>query len=30
LKIKRNVIESTYGAQFSAWSERSEPIVWQD
>lgn len=30
LKIKRNVIESTYGAQFQAWSERSEAIVWQD
>ncbi|WP_053128622.1 AMP-binding protein [Pseudomonas sp. MIACH] len=30
LKIKRNVIESTYGAQFQAWSERTEAIVWQD
>jgi len=30
LKIKRNVIESTYGAQFQAWSERSESVLWQD
>lgn len=30
LKIKRNVIESTYGAQFQAWSERSETVLWQD
>ena len=30
LKIKRTVIESTYGAQFHVWSERSETVVWQD
>lgn len=30
LKIKRNVIESTYGAQFHIWSERNESILWQD
>ncbi|WP_017254780.1 AMP-binding protein [Pseudomonas tolaasii] len=30
LKIKRNVIESTYGAQFQAWSARNESILWQD
>jgi long-subunit acyl-CoA synthetase (AMP-forming) len=30
LKIKRNVIESTYGAHFQAWSERSESVLWQD
>ncbi|MGH8451559.1 AMP-binding protein [Pseudomonas sp.] len=30
LKIKRNVIESTYGAQFHVWSERNESILWQD
>ncbi|WP_332847154.1 AMP-binding protein [Pseudomonas lactucae] len=30
LKIRRNVIESTYGRYFQAWSERSEAVVWQD
>ncbi|WP_460137079.1 AMP-binding protein [Pseudomonas sp. S1_E04] len=30
LKIRRNVIESTYGARFQSWSERSETVVWQD
>jgi long-subunit acyl-CoA synthetase (AMP-forming) len=30
LKIKRNVIESVYGSQFQAWSERSEAVLWQD
>ncbi|NWC69688.1 AMP-binding protein [Pseudomonas sp. P7758] len=30
LKIKRNVIESAYGSQFLAWSERSEAVLWQD
>ena len=30
LKIKRNVIESTYGAYFQTWSERSETVLWQD
>lgn len=30
LKIKRNVIESTYGAYFQTWSERSESVLWQD
>ncbi len=30
LKIKRNVIEATYGAHLHAWSERTEAIVWQD
>ncbi|KAA6175287.1 AMP-binding protein [Pseudomonas veronii] len=30
LKIKRNVIESTYGPQFQVWSERTEVILWQD
>lgn len=30
LKIKRNVIESTYGPQLQAWSARVETILWQD
>jgi long-subunit acyl-CoA synthetase (AMP-forming) len=30
LKIKRNVIESTYGEHFQTWSERSETFLWQD
>ncbi|MGY2280500.1 AMP-binding protein [Pseudomonas monsensis] len=30
LKIKRNVIEDTYGARFEEWSERSEAVLWQD
>lgn len=30
LKIKRNVIEDTYGARFEEWSERSESVLWQD
>ncbi|MGF6094231.1 AMP-binding protein [Pseudomonas sp. 18175] len=30
LKIKRNVIESTYGAYFQTWSERCETVLWQD
>ena len=30
LKIKRNVIESTYGKYFQMWSERSETVLWQD
>ncbi|WP_095188632.1 AMP-binding protein [Pseudomonas sp. Irchel 3E19] len=30
LKIKRNVIEDTYGARFEEWSERSEVVLWQD
>lgn len=30
LKIKRNVIESTYGPQLQAWSARSETVLWQD
>jgi long-subunit acyl-CoA synthetase (AMP-forming) len=30
LKIKRNEIESVYGSQFQAWSERSEAVLWQD
>jgi long-subunit acyl-CoA synthetase (AMP-forming) len=30
LKIKRNVIEATYGARFEEWSERSEAVLWQD
>jgi long-chain acyl-CoA synthetase len=30
LKIKRNVIEDTYGARFGEWSERSEAVLWQD
>ncbi|NMY96837.1 AMP-binding protein [Pseudomonas proteolytica] len=30
LKIKRNIIESTYGPQFPAWSARSEAVLWQD
>ncbi|QIH07041.1 MULTISPECIES: AMP-binding protein [unclassified Pseudomonas] len=30
LKIKRNVIESTYGGSFQAWSEREEVVLWQD
>lgn len=30
LKIKRNVIEATYGGNFQSWSERSEAVLWQD
>ncbi|WP_247257906.1 AMP-binding protein [Pseudomonas moorei] len=30
LKIKRNVIEATYGERFAEWSERSEAVLWQD
>lgn len=30
LKIKRNVIESTYGPQLQAWSTRAETVLWQD
>jgi len=30
LKIKRNVIEDTYGARFEEWSARSEAVLWQD
>jgi long-subunit acyl-CoA synthetase (AMP-forming) len=30
LKIKRNVIETAYGARFQEWSERSETVLWQD
>ncbi|MCK6186636.1 AMP-binding protein [Pseudomonas sp. EYE_354] len=30
LKIRRAIIESTYGAQLPVWSERSETVVWQD
>ncbi|NBF08239.1 AMP-binding protein [Pseudomonas sp. Fl4BN1] len=30
LKIKRNVIEATYGGSFQTWSERSEAVLWQD
>lgn len=30
LKIKRNVIESTYGPHFHTWSERAETVLWQD
>ena len=30
LKIKRNVIESTYGPQLQAWSARTETVLWQD
>ncbi|KTC37832.1 AMP-binding protein [Pseudomonas sp. L5B5] len=30
LKIKRNVIESTYGGSFQAWSEREDVVLWQD
>lgn len=30
LKIKRNVIESTYGPQLQAWSARAETVLWQD
>jgi long-subunit acyl-CoA synthetase (AMP-forming) len=30
LKIKRNVIEATYGAQFQEWSERTDAVLWQD
>ncbi|MEO3724685.1 AMP-binding protein [Pseudomonas syringae] len=30
LKIKRNIIEDTYGSRFEEWSERSEAVLWQD
>ncbi len=30
LKIKRNVIEATYGPRLEAWSEQGEAVLWQD
>lgn len=30
LKIKRNVVEGTYGARFAEWTERSEAVLWHD
>ena len=30
LKIKRSVIEATYGPQLQAWGERAETVLWQD
>ncbi|MCL6692505.1 Long-chain acyl-CoA synthetase (AMP-forming) [Pseudomonas citronellolis] len=30
LKIKRNVVESTYGARFNEWAERREAVQWHD
>lgn len=30
LKIKRNVVEGTYGARFVEWQQRSEAVLWHD
>jgi hypothetical protein len=30
LKIKRAVIEGTYGERFTEWIERSESVLWHD
>lgn len=30
LKIKRAVIESTYGERFAEWQQRSEAVLWHD
>lgn len=30
LKIKRNVIEGTYGERFAEWQQRSEAVLWQE
>ena len=30
LKIKRAVVEGTYGERFAEWTERSEAVLWQD
>ena len=29
MKVKRNVIESTYGRQLDAWYAQRQPVVWQ-
>ncbi|MGE8498268.1 MAG: AMP-binding protein [Pseudomonas sp.] len=30
LKIKRSVVESAYGANFVAWGQRGEAVLWHD
>lgn len=30
LKIKRNVVESTYGSRFVEWGQRGEAVLWHD
>ena len=30
LKIKRAVVEGTYGGRFSEWTERSEAVLWHE
>jgi long-subunit acyl-CoA synthetase (AMP-forming) len=30
LKIKRAVVEGTYGERFAEWTERSEAVLWHD
>lgn len=30
LKIKRNVVEATYGPHLDAWYARREPVIWQE
>ena len=30
LKIKRNVVEGTYGAHFAEWGERREALLWPE
>ncbi|MCJ1888459.1 AMP-binding protein [Pseudomonas sp. LA21] len=30
LKIKRNVVEGTYGQRFNEWAERREAVQWHD
>ena len=29
MKIKRNVIEETYGGQFEKWYESNQPVIWE-
>ena len=29
MKVKRNVIESTYGGLLDAWYARKQAVVWQ-
>ncbi|MEX6502800.1 AMP-binding protein [Pseudomonas zhanjiangensis] len=30
LKIKRNVVEGTYGPRFAEWGEQRDPVLWHD
>jgi long-chain acyl-CoA synthetase len=29
MKVKRNVVESTYGGMLEAWYASKQPVVWQ-